>query len=611
MTLASWMRLLSLAGAFTIAAIAPSIASEKSHGLSAFGDLKYPADFKHFDYVNPNAPKGGTLSMIGTAGLVTFNSLNPFIIKGDPAQGMEYVFDTLMTRANDEPDAVYGLVAQAAELADDKKSVTFYLRPEAKFSDGSPLTAEDVIFSLDILKKEGDPQYKVQLRDVVKAEALDPHTLRYTFKGEQVRDLPLLVATLPIFSKAYYTRVEFNKTSLEPPIGSGPYKVGKLRQGTFITYERRDDYWAKDLPVNIGRFNFQTLRYEYFKERTTELEALKAGQFDLREEFYSKLWATAYNIPQVKKGHLLRHTIPDERAAGAQGFFFNTRKDKFKDPRVREAISLAFDFEWSNKNLFYNLYTRTNSFFENSPLKAAGKPSAEELALLTPLKNSLPEGAFAEAYSVPVSNGSGQDRKLLRKASKLLKDAGWSVKAGKRVNAKDEPLTIEFLLFSPSFERIVGPYVKNLKLLGIDASIRRVDPAQFQERVKSFDFDITTRRYVMPNTPGVILRNYWSSATANLKGSQNLSGISSPAIDTLIEKVVAAKSRKDLTIAAKALDRVLRASHYWVPHWYKGSHNIAFWNKFSWPKTKPKYDRGVIETWWYDPKKAATLPTNK
>lgn len=586
-------------------------AAEKSHGLSAFGDLKYPAGFKHFDYVNPEAPKGGTLSMIGTAGLVTFNSLNQYIIKGDAAQGMEYTFDSLMVRAWDEPDAVYGLLAQSALLADDKKSVTFYLRPEAKFADGTPVTADDVVYSLDILKEEGDPQYRLAMKDVQKAEALGPNTVRYTFEGDQVRDLPLIVATLPVFSKAYYETHDFNKTTLEPPLGSGPYKVGKLKQGTFITYELRDDYWAKDLPVNVGRFNFDTLRYEYYKDRVAEFEALKSGQFDLREEFYSKMWATAYDIDQVKKGYILRHTIPDERAAGAQGFFFNTRKEKFKDPKVREAIALAFDFEWSNKNLFYNLYTRTNSFFENSTLMAMGVPSPQELALLEPYRDKLPPQVFKEAYTAPVSDGSGQDRKLLREASKLLRDAGWNVEGGKRVNAKGEVLDIEFLLFSPSFERVVAPYVKNLKLLGIDATIRRVDPAQFQERTKTFDFDMVVRRYAIPNTPGVILRNYWGSSSANAKGSQNLAGVNDPVIDALIEKVIKANSRAELMIAARALDRVFRAKHYWVPHWYKGAHNIAFWNKFSWPATKPKYDRGVIETWWYDAQKAATLPANK
>lgn len=601
---------IALSLCFTLISIG-AIAGEKSHGLSSFGDLKYPKDFKNFEYVSAHAPKGGTLSMIGTAGLVTFNSLNAFILKGDAAQGMQYIFDTLMVRAWDEPDALYGLVAHSAEVADDKKSVTFYLRPKAEFADGSPVTAADTVFSLDILKKEGDPTIALQLRDVEKAEAIDSHTVRYSFKGEQVRDLPLIVAALPILSKAYYSTHPFNKTTLDPPLGSGPYKVGKLKQGTFITYERRHDYWAKDLNVNVGRYNFNKLRYEYFRERTTEFEALKTGQFDLREEFTSKSWATEYDIKQVHKKQLILKTLPDNSPSGAQGFFLNLRKEKFSDPRVRQAFDLAYDFEWANKNLFFKLYTRTQSFFENSQMKAKGKPGEAELALLTPFKDKLPKEVFGDVYTPPVTNASGQDRKLLRKASKLLSDAGWKVEDTKRVNAKGEPFTAEFLTFSPSFERIIAPFVKNLKLLGINASIRRVDPAQFQERLKSFDFDITTRRYIMPNTPGAIIRNYWGSASANVKGSLNLSGIEDPVVDELIEKVIAAKNRKEMTTAARALDRVLRAGHYWVPHWYKAAHNIAHWNKFSSPKIKPLFNRGVIETWWYDKEKAATLAANK
>ncbi|MGE0611555.1 MAG: extracellular solute-binding protein [Hyphomicrobiales bacterium] len=587
--------------------LATAQAGERRHGLSAFGELAYPAGFKHFKYVNPDAPKGGRLSMIGTAGVITFNSLNAFIVKGDAAQGLEYLFDSLMTRADDEPDAVYGLVAEAAELADDGKSATFHLRPQARFSDGTPVTAGDVVFSFDILKEKGDPRIQLSLRDVASATAVDATTVRYEFSGDLVRDLPLIVAGLPILSKAYYATRPFDETTMEPPLGSGPYKVGALSQGRYITYVRRDDYWGKDLPVNRGRFNFDELRYEYFRDRTAEFEALKAGEYDLREEFTSKTWATEYRIPQVTSGKMILATLPDERPSGTQGFFINTRREKFSDPRVRQALDYAFDFEWTNKNQFHELYKRTHSYFENSVMKAEGPPSPEELALLEPFRGKLPETMFGPAYLPPVSDGSGQDRKLLRQAGKLLSDAGWTIKDGRRVNASGRQLDVEVLTFSPTFERIIAPWVKNLKILGIDARMRLVDPAQYQSRLKAFDFDITTQRYVMSMTPGAELRAFFGSQSAAAAGSQNLAGVSDPAVDALIDHILLAKSRDELTIAARTLDRVLRDGHYWVSHWYKAAHNIAFWNKFSWPETKPAYARGVIETWWYDAEKAAKL----
>lgn len=586
-------------------------AQARSHGLSAFGELKYPVDFKHFNYVNPNAPKIGRLSMIGTAGLITFNSLNPYILKGDPAQGLQFLFDSLMTRAHDEPDALYGLIAHSATVAKDGSGVTFLLREQAKFSDGSKVTAEDIVFSFETIKKQGHPSFRLNLRDVVTAEAPDPQTVIYRFKGALTRDLPLIVAQLPVLSKAYYATRTFDRTTLEPPLGSGPYKVADFKPGRYITYQRRDDYWAKDLPVNVGRFNFEELRYEYFRDRTAEFEALKANAFDLREEFTSKTWATEYDIEPVRKGRLIRETLKDGRPSGAQGFFINLRRDKFKDIRVRQALDLAFDYEWTNRNLFHNLYKRTHSFFENAPYKADGPPSAEELELLQPFRGSLPKSVFSTPYKPPVSNGSGQDRRLLRKASKLLNAAGWIYKDGARMNEHGQALTIEFLIFSPTFERVIAPFASNLKLLGIKSSIRRVDPAQYQERIKSFDFDITTQRYALRQTPGAELRNYWGSAFADIKGSLNLSGIKSPVVDALIEHVIAAKDRKQLTQAARALDRVLRSGHYWIAQWYKASHTIAYWNKFSRPPIKPDFARGIIETWWYDEAKAAKLARTK
>jgi microcin C transport system substrate-binding protein len=587
-------------------ALSPAWA-EPRHGLSVFGDLKYPADFQHFDYVNPDAPKGGKASQIGTASLTTFDSFNMFILKGDAAQGMELVFDALMARATDEPDAVYGLVAESADVAPDRMSVTFKMRPEAKFADGSPVTADDVVFSFKTIKTKGHPAFSIPLRDVKSAEALDPHTVRYTFQGELVRDLPITVATLPILSKAYYSTHDFEKTTLEPPLGSGPYKVGPFKAGTYVTFVRRPDYWAKDLPVNRGLYNFDELRYEYYRDRTLELEGLLAGNIDFREEFTSKDWATGYNRQPVKDGRIKLLTLPDERPSGAQGFFINTRREKFKDPRVREALGLAFDFEWSNKNLFFGLYTRTASYFENSDLKAVGPPSPEELALLEPFRDKLPAAVFGEPVTPPVTDGSGNNRVQLRQATKLLADAGWQQTPQGVRNAAGQPLSIEILMDSPSFERIIAPYVKILKSIGIDATMRMVDAAQYERRMKDFDFDLTTQRYALRLTPGIELKNYWGSQAATTNGSFNLAGIADPVLDQLIDKIVAAKSRAELVTATRAADRVLRAGYYWVPQWYKGAHNLAFWDKFGWPETKPKYERGALETWWYDEAKAKAL----
>ncbi|MFA5949017.1 MAG: extracellular solute-binding protein [Hyphomicrobium sp.] len=587
--------------------MAGAAAAEPRHGISTFGELKYAPDFQHFDYVNPNAPKGGRASQIGSGGVTTFDSFNGFILKGDAAQGLELVFDTLMARAYDEPDAVYGLVAETADVAADGMSVTFKLRPEAKFADGSRLTAADVAFSFDILKSKGHPSIALTLRDVERAEVLDELTVRYTFKGTLVRDLPSTVALLPVLSKAYYAAVEFDKTTLDRPLGSGPYKIGDFKPGTFVSYLRRDDYWAKDLPVNRGQYNFDEVRYEYFRDRGLELEALFAGSFDFREEFTSKDWASGYDKDVVRSGRIQRLTLADERPSGAQGFFINTRRDKFKDIRVRRALDLVFDFEWSNRNLFFGLYTRTASFFENSDMKAQGLPSPEELALLEPFRDKLAPEVFKEPYVPPVTDGGGANRDQLRRAAALLREAGWTQTPEGLKNAKGEKLDVEILYEGPSFERIIGPYVKSLQSIGVNASMRIVDAAQYQQRIKQFDFDLTTERYSLRLTPGIELKNYWGSEAAVTTGSFNLAGISDPVLDSLIERVITAKSRAELVTATRAADRVLRAGHYWVPQWYKGAHNLAFWNKLGWPQVKPKYERGALETWWYDAEKSAKL----
>jgi microcin C transport system substrate-binding protein len=599
-------RVIALAAGLSLLAGAPAVA-EPRHGLSTFGDLAYAKDFPHFKYVNPDAPKGGRMAMMGVAAISTFDSFNGYILKGDAAQGLELIFDSLMTAAADQPNEVYGLVASEADLAPDKRSITFRLRPEAKFADGSALTSADVVFSLDILKQKGHPSIAQRLRDVTGAEAPDAHTVRYSFKGDLVRDLPMTVAALPIFSKAYYATREFDATTLEPPLGSGPYKVGNFRQGTFVGYARRPDYWAKDLNVNRGRFNFDEIRFEYYRDRTAELESLKAGAYDLREEFTSRDWATAYKIPAVDQGRLILLDLPDARPAGTQGYFLNTRRAKFQDVRVRKAFDYAFDFEFTNSNLFYGLYKRTTSYFQNSDFVASGKPSPEELALLEPFRSKLAPEVFEEAYVPPVSDGSGSDRRLLREAAKLLTEAGWKPKGEKRFNDKGEVLEVEFLIEDPTSERVLGPYVKNLQAIGVTTTMRRVDAAQFERRTKNYEYDIRGARFSMSLVPGIELMNMFSTEAANAPGSFNLAGVRDPVVDALIDKAIAAQSMPELIAAVRALDRVLRAGHYWVSNWYKAVHNIVYWNKFARPAIQPKYDRGIEDTWWYDAEKAAKL----
>ena len=587
--------------------------SARSHGMSIFGDLKYDKGFKHFEYVNPDAPKGGLLSQMPSTGafnasLLTFDTLNGYILKGNSPPRLDLIFDTLMARAYDEPDAVYGLVAESIESKPHSNELIFHLRPEARFHDGSRLTAQDVAFSFKLLKDKGHPLISLNLREMNDAVAIDAQTLKITFTGNQTRDLPLLIASsLPIFSRAYYASHPFDETTMEPPLGSGPYKIGKFKPGDNINYERVEDYWARDLNVNRGQWNFKTLRFEFYRDRTAGFEAFSAGQTLFREEFTSKVWATQYDFPAIKDGRVKQLVLPDHTPSGAQGWFINARREKFSDPRIREALTLAFDFEWTNKNLFYGLYKRTMSFFENSPMCAEGVPSPAELKLLEPYAKELPPSVFGPVVTAPVSDGSGQDRKLLQRASALLMDAGWTIQGGVRRNAKGEALTIEFLGDDPIFQRVEGPYQKNLKLLGIEARSRLVDSAQFQDRLKSYDFDLTVQRYSMGLTPGIEMRSYWGSEFANEPGSRNLCGISNPAIDGLIEKVIAAPTRNEQIIAARALDRCLRAGHYWVPQWYKASYAMAYWDIFDRPKIMPLYDRGVEQTWWVNRERATEM----
>jgi microcin C transport system substrate-binding protein len=604
---------LSVGGLAAAKLASPAVAQESErHGMSAFGDLAYPADFPYFKYVNPAAPKGGVYSEAVSGrgyngSFLTFNSLNAYILKGEGAFGMDYAFATLMVRSGDEPDAMYGLAAKSVRISDDGLTYRFTLREQTKFHDGTPLTAHDVAWSLNTLKEKGHPIITQQLRDYKGAEAADDYTVVARFAEKRARDVPLFVAGLPIFSKAYYGKQPFDQSTLEAPLGSGPYKVGRFDAGHFIEFERVKNWWGADLPVSRGQGNFDVIRYEYYRDREVGFVGFTAKNYLFREEFTSRTWATRYDFPAFKDGRVKRAVIADDTPSGAQGWFINTRRKQFKDRRLREALIDAFDFEWTNKNIMYGSYERTVSVFQNSPMMAQGKPSAAELALLEPFRGKVPDEVFGEPYVPPVTDGSGHDLRWLRRGAQLLEEAGIAIKNRRRVLPDGTPVTIEFLLDEPSFTPHHLPYIKNLGTLGIAATLRVVDPVQYRARVDNFDFDITVERMGFSSTPGDSLRTYFTSQAAKLKGSQNLAGIADPAMDMLVDRIIAAKSRAELTDACRALDRVIRAGRYWISHWYKASRWIAYWDQFGFPAVQPRYFRGIPETWWTDEAKAAKL----
>jgi microcin C transport system substrate-binding protein len=596
--------------ALGVAAVASSLvpASEAAegperHGISAFGDLKYPADFKNFDYVNPEAPKGGVFSHVAATrifnqNLLTFNSLNSFILKGDAAEGMELTFASLMGRAEDEPDALYGLAARGVRISSDRLTYRFTMRRGIKFHDGSELTAHDVAFSLQVLKEKGHPIIQQLLRDFAGAQAPDETTVVVSFAAGYARDLPLFVSWLPIFSRAYYAGRAFEESTLEPPLGSGPYKVGRFEPGHYIEYERVKDWWGADLPVACGQNNFDVIRYEYYRDRDAAFEGFTSKSYLFREELVSLVWATRYDVPAVREGFIRRDIVPDHTLSAAQGWFFNTRREKFKDKRVREAFIYAFDFEWTNATIMYGAYQRTHSVFQNSDMMATGKPGLDEVALLQPFRGKVADEVFGEPFVPPVSNASGQDRALLRKASALLREAGCPIKEGKRMTQQGAPFTVEFLLDDPVSTRHHISFIKNLGILGIDANLRIVDPVQYRKRVDDFDFDIVVQRFGFSNTPGDSLRTFFTSHAASMRGSQNIGGIADPVIDALVDRVISADSRAALVSAGKALDRVIRSGRYWVPHWYKASHWLAYWDVFGRPQAQPRYALAIPGTWW-------------
>ncbi len=574
-----------------------AVASRPVYGISIFGKLKYPEDFRYFDYVNPNAPKGGEVKL-GAIG--SFDSLNPFIVKGNKAPGIGMLFESLMVNSLDEPQSMYGLIAKSAIIAPDRSYAEFIMRPEARFNDGTPITADDVVFSLGIFKKEADPTWRITYEPVASVDKIDDHHVRFNFSDKTKRELPLIVASMPVLSKKYYSTHTFGETTLEPPLGSGPYKVKSVDPGRSMTYERVKNYWAKDLPVSVGHYNFDTIRYDMYRDETVALEALKAGAYDWREENISRIWATGYDSPALREGKLKKELIPNEVPQGMQAFVFNIRRDKFSDRRVREAIGLTLDFEWMNKTLFYNAYKRDTSYFLNTPYAERGLPSPEEKALLEPYKDTLPPDLFTKEFKLPVTDGSGDNREQLIKADKLLTEAGWIIKDGKRVNAKTgEVLSLEFLLQSPSFERVVSPMCRHMKRLGIDAKLRVVDDAQYVKRVETFDYDLIVavfNRLVF--YPGYEQMTYWHSSQKNLEGSNNVVGTSSKVIDMLLDKIVHAKSEEELLAPSRALDRVLLWEHYTIPNWYLGAYRLAYWMKLQRPNATIKYSNGFPSVWW-------------
>ena len=578
------------------------------HALTHYGEPpKYPANFQHFDYVNPAAPKGGTFRQ---AGLGSYDSLNPFISKGVSADGIGIIYDTLTHHSKDEPFTEYGLLAGKIEVAPDHTWVRFYLRPEARFNDGQAVTAADVVFSFETLMKDGEPQYKAYYADVAKVSAEDRLRVRFDFKHGNNRELPLILGQLAVLPKHWWANRDFTKGNLDIPLGSGPYKVGKLEPGRSIRYERVKDWWGKDLAVNRGFYNFDNLVIDYYRDGSVTLEALKAGQFDYGLEVSAKNWATAYNTPAVDDGRLIKEQITNHNPTGMQGFIFNIRKPIFQDRRVREALALLFDFEWANKQLFNGAYTRTQSYFENSDLAANGLPTSAELKLLEPLRNKLEPRVFSEAFSTPRSDASGIIREQQRRAYQLLQEAGWRIVDDQMVDAAGTPVKFEFLLAQIDFERVLLPFKRNLADLGITLEIRRVDVSQYVTRLRSRDYDMLVGGFAQSTSPGNEQREYWHSSSADKPGSRNYIGLNDPAIDKLVEGLINADSRQSLITHSKALDRALQWGFYVIPNWHIKTWRVAYWNRFEHPQVTPLYDLG-LHTWWAKPEAiSATQPAS-
>ena len=581
----------------------------KTHGFNFFGELKYPADYKHLDYVNPNAPKGGEIS-IWTMG--TFDSFNPYTRKGRAGALASAPFESLLEGTSDEVGTSYGLLAETLEYPEDQSWVIFNMRPEARFSDGTPVTAEDVAFTYELFLNEGLASYRAILGQIVTGvEILGPHRIKYSFADDASRrDAIPIVGGLPVKSKAWFekTGAKLDESRMEPAIGSGPYVLDNYDINKRITYKRNPDYWGKGLPFNKGRGNFDTIRIEYFADSNAAFEGFKSGAYTFRQENSSKSWATAYDFPALDEGHVIKTLLPDGGMATGQSYVMNLRRDKFNDIRVRQAIGLLFNFEWSNESLFYGQYARINSFWENSELAAEGMPSDAELALLEPIADLLPAGVIdGEAVVAPVSGNRTLDRKNLRKASALLDEAGWTVgDDGLRRNAAGETLTIEIIEDSPTFDRVHLPFIDNLKAAGIDAIYSRIDPAQMTDRSRNYDFDMMVDQFPMSLEPSSGLKQYFGSETAD-QSVFNSMGLKSEAVDALIEHVMKAQNKAELATSVKALDRTLRAYYFWVPQWFNDAYRVAYWNMYEHPETLPPFALGNLDFWWYNAEKAADL----
>lgn len=593
---------ISMLAGLPIVSSAQSSRSNPTHAIAMHGTPKYGADFSHFDYVNPNAPKGGIMKLAQQG---TFDSFNPFIPKGNPGAGTSN--ETLLTSSADEPFTQYGLLAERIEVPTDRSWAIFTLRAQARWHDGKPITVEDVIWSLDTLKTKGQPFFRFYYGGVERAEKIGPRRVKFSFSDKGNRELPLIVGQLPILPKHYWETRNFESTTLEPPLGSGPYRITKFEPGRYIITERVQDYWGKDLPVNKGQGNFDQIRYDYYRDDTVIRQALKAGAIDFRLENQAKAWALDYDVPAVENGGLKKEEIRHFSPTGMQAFVYNTRREIFKDPKLRAALAYAFDFEWTNKNLFFGQYARTESFFSNSELAATDLPKGQELNILKRYRGQIPDELFTRTYRAPSTDGSGWPRQNLATAFSMLEQAGWVVRDMALVNQQTgQPLAFEILLVSPAFERIVLPFVRNLKRLGIDARVRLVDQSQYINRLRSFDFDMIVSGWGSSESPGNEQRGFWTSAAANSPAASNYAGVSHPVVDELVERLIVATDRESLVAHARALDRVLLFGHYVIPHWHLRTQRILSWDKFSRPEVTPRSGTS-INYWWYDEAKAGRL----